>query len=99
MKKNIISIILFVLLVCAGITIYFQHKTITEQHSTINDFRAYYNAVEDLLDTIDNDVNITDTYMCGDVGYNYYQAVIKITDCNRIKTSNYKPINKQCYGE
>ena len=84
---------MFILLVCAGITIYFQHKTITEQHSTINDFRAYYNAVEDLLDTIDNDVNITDTYMCGDVGYNYYQAVIKIADCNRVKTS-YKPINK-----
>lgn len=88
-----------VVLVCAGITIYFQHKTITKQHSTINDFRAYYNAVEDLLDVIDNDVNITDTYMCGDVGYNYYQAVSKITDYNRVKTSNYKPINKQYYGE
>ena len=88
-----------VILVCAGITIYFQHKTITKQYDTINDFRAYYNAVEDLLDTIDKDVNITDTYMCGDVGYNYYQAVIKITDCNRVKPSNYKPINKQYYGE
>lgn len=88
-----------VILVCAGITIYFQHKTITEQHSTINDFRAYYNAVEDLLDIIDDDVNITDTYMCGNVGYNYYKSVIKITDCNRVKTANYKPINKQYYGE
>lgn len=85
---------MWVVLVCAGITIYFQHKTITEQHTTINDFRAYYNAVEDLLDTIDNDVNITDTYMCGDVGYNYYQAVIKITDYNRIKASDYKHIKK-----
>lgn len=66
-----------VILVCAGITIYFQHKTITEQHSTINDFRAYYNAVEDLLDIIDDDVNITDTYMCGDVGYNYYNLLLK----------------------
>ena len=83
-----------VVLVCAGITIYFQHCTINKQRGTINDFRAYYNADGDLLDTIDNDVNITDTYMCGDVGYNYYQAVIKITDCNRVKTSNYKPINK-----
>ena len=88
-----------VILVCSGITIYFQHKTITKQYDTINDFRAYYNAVEDLLDTIDKDVNITDTYMYGDIGYNYYQAVIKITDCNRVKPSNYKPINKQCYGE
>ena len=93
MKKNIILIIMSVILVCAGITIYFQHKTITKQYDTINDFRADQNAVEDLLDTIDKDVNITDTYMCGDVGYNYYQAVIKITDCNRVKTS-YKPINK-----
>ena len=90
---------MLVVLVCAGITIYFQHKTINNQYNTINDFRAYYNAVEDLLDTIDKDVNITDTYMCGDVGYNYYQAVIKITDCNRVKPSNYKPINKQYYGE
>ena len=98
MKKNIILIITLVVLVGDVITIYFQHKTITEQHSTINDFRAYYNAVEDLLDTIDNDVNITDTYMCGDIGYNYYQSVIKITDCNRVK-SNYKTINKQYYGE
>lgn len=90
---------MLVLLVCAGITIYFQYKTINKQHSIINDFRAYYNAVEDLLDVIDNDVNITDTYMCGDVGYNYYKAAIKITDCNRVKPSNYKPINKQYYGE
>lgn len=94
MKKNIILIIMLVVLVCAGITIYFQYKTITEQHSTINDFKAYYNAVEDLLDTIDNDVNITDTYMCGNVGYNYYKSVIKITDCNRVKPSDYKSINK-----
>lgn len=43
-----------VVLVCAGITIYFQHKTITEQH----------------------------------------KSVIKITDCNRVNPSNYKPINK-----
>lgn len=90
---------MLVVLICAGITIYFQHKTITEQHSTINDFRAYYNAVEDLLDAIDNDVNITDTYMCGDIGANYYKSVIKITDCNRFKTFNCKPINKQYYGE
>ena len=90
---------MLVVLVCAGITIYFQHCTINKQRDTINDFRAYYNAVEDLLDTIDDDVNITDTYMCGDVGYNYYQAVIKITDCNRVKTTNYKHINKQYYGE
>ena len=94
MKKNIILITMLVVLVCAGITIYFQHCTINKQRCTINDFRAYYNAVEDLLDTIDKDVNITDTYMCGDVGYNYYQAVIKITDCNRVKAFNYKHINK-----
>ena len=90
---------MWVALVCAGITIYFQHKTITEQHSTINDFRAYYIAAEDLLDTIDADVNITDTYMCGDIGAKYYESVSKITDCNRVKPSNYKPINKHYYGE
>lgn len=94
MKKNIILVPLILTLICSGIIIHFQSKTIKEQKSTINDFRAYYNAVEDLLDTIDNDVNITDTYMCGDVGYNYYQAVIKITDCNRVKPSDYIPRNK-----
>ena len=88
-----------VVLVCAGITIYFQHCTINKQRDTINDFRAYYNAVEDLLDTIDYDLNITDTYMCGDVGYNYYKSVITITDCNRVKPYNHKPINKKYYGE
>lgn len=90
---------MWVALVCAGITIYFQHKTITEQHSTINDFRAYYIAAEDLLESIDADINISDTYMCGDIGANYIFAVSKINDSIRVKASNYKPINKHYYGE
>lgn len=106
MKKNIISIIMCVVLVCAGITIYFQHKTITEQHtiineqrSTINDFKAYYNAAEDLLESIDNDINISDTYMCGDIGADYLYASSKIDDSIRVKPFDYIPKNKQYYGE
>lgn len=97
---------MWVALVCAGITIYFQHKTIVEQHSiinkqhsTINDFQSYYNAAEDLLESIDSDINISDTYMCGDIGANYIFAVSKINDSIRVKTSNYKSINKHYYGE
>lgn len=97
---------MWVTLVCAGITIYFQHKTITEQHSiinkqhsTINDFQSYYNAAEDLLESIDADINISDTYMCGDIGANYIFAVSKINDSIRVKTSNYKSINNHYYGE
>lgn len=97
---------MWVALVCAGITIYFQHKTIIEQHSvinkqhsTINDFKSYYNAAEDLLESIDADINISDTYMCGDIGANYIFAVSKINDSIRVKTSNYKSINKHYYGE
>lgn len=98
---------MWVALVCAGITIYFQHKTITEQHSiinkqysSINDFKSYYNAAEDLLESIDADINISDTYMCGDIGANYFYAVSKINDSIRIKTSDYKPLkHHHYYGE
>lgn len=91
---------MFVVLVCAGITIYFQHKTITEQHSTINDFRAYYNAAEDLLESIDADINISDTYMCGDIGADYLYASSKIDDSIRVKQSDYKPLkHHHYYGE
>jgi hypothetical protein len=106
MKKNIILIIVWIVLVCAGIIIYFQHKTIIEQHSTINeqrntinDFKSYYNATEDLLESIDSDINISDTYMCGDIGADYFYAVSKINDSIRVKTSDYKPINNHYYGE
>ncbi len=98
---------MWVALVCAGITIYFQHKTITEQHiiinkqhNAINDFKSYYNASEDLLESIDADINISDTYMCGDIGANYIFAVSKINDSIRIKTSDYKPLKHyHYYGE
>lgn len=95
-----------VVLVCAGITIYFQHKTINEQHSTINkqdstinDFKAYYNAAEDLIESIDKDIHISNFYMCGDIGANYLYASSKINDSVRVKPSDYKPINKHYYGE
>ena len=91
---------MFVVLVCAGITIYFQHKTITEQHSTINDFRAYYNAAEDLLESIDANINISDTYMYGDIGADYLYASSKIDDSIRVKQSDYKPLkHHHYYGE
>nr|DAQ92244.1 MAG TPA: Protein of unknown function (DUF3139) [Crassvirales sp.] len=97
MKKNIISIIMCLVLVCAGITIYFQHKTITEQHgiinkqrSTINDFKAYYNAAEDLIESIDKDIDIT-FYMCGDIGADYLYSASKIDDSIRVKPSDYLP--------
>lgn len=97
---------MWVVLVCAGITIYFQHKTITEQHSiiteqrsTIKDFKAYYNAAEDLLESIDNDIHISDFYMCGDIGAHYIFASSKIDDSVRVKPSDYIPRNKQYYGE
>lgn len=98
---------MWVALVCAGITIYFQHKTIVEQHSiinkqnsTINDFKSYYNASEDLLESIDSDINISDTYMCGDIGANYIFAVSKINDSIRVKTSDYKSLKyHHYYGE
>lgn len=96
---------MWVVLICAGITIYFQHKTITEQHSiineqrsTINDFKAYYNAAEDLLESINKDIHIS-TYMCGDIGADYLYSVSKIDDSIRVKPSDYKPINPYCYGE
>lgn len=88
---------MWVALVCAGITIYFQHKTINEQHSTINkqdstinDFKAYYNAAEDLLESIDKDVHI-DFYMCGDIGADYLYSASKIDDSIRVKPSDYLP--------
>lgn len=106
LTARIVIAIVFLGLVYAIICVYNQSELVKQQQAEIIKYKAeinnyinYYNAVEDLLDTIDADVNITDTYMCGDIGANYYKSVIKITDCNRVKTSNYKPINKHYYGE
>lgn len=106
MKKNIILVLLILTLICSGIIICFQSKTINEQKSTINEqyntlnnFKAYYNAAEDLLDVINADINISDTYMCGDIGADYLYSVSKIDDSIRVKPSDYITRNKQYYGE
>ena len=104
--KNIFLAIVSIVLVCSVIinvvqykTIKSQNETIKEQCETIDNFKKYYNAAEDLLESIDADINISDTYMCGDIGANYIFAVSKINDSIRVKTSNYKSINKHYYGE
>lgn len=106
MKKNIILTIVSLVLVCSAIinvvqskTINSQHETIKEQCETIDNFKKYYNAAEDLLESIDADINISDTYMCGDIGADYLYSVSKIDDSIRVKPSDYKPINPYCYGE
>ena len=106
MKKNIILAIVSIVLVCSVIinvvqykTIKSQNETIKEQCETIDNFKKYYNAAEDLLESIDADINISDTYMCGDIGADYLYSVSKIDDSIRVKPSDYKPINPYCYGE
>lgn len=95
MKKNIIIFASFAILIFSLLLNCFQYKTITEQEKTIKDFKNYYNAAEDLLNTINDDISIEDTYMCGDVGANYYMAVSKLTDFNKFdgkcsKNNNYE---------
>lgn len=106
MKKNIILTIVALVLVCSAIinvvqykTIKSQNETIKEQCETIDNFKKYYNAAEDLLESIDKDINIADLYMCGDIGVDYLIASSKIDDSVRVKPSDYKPINKHYYGE
>ncbi len=104
--KNIFLAIVSIVLVCSVIinvvqykTIKSQNETIKEQCETIDNFKKYYNAAEDLLESIDKDINIADLYMCGDIPANYIMAVSKINDSVRVKASNNKPVNKQYYGE
>ena len=75
--------------------VYNQRKTIKEQKAEILKYRAdinnyinYYNAAEDLLEVMDADINISATYMCGELGANYYIAYSKINDSIRVKPSN-----------
>lgn len=103
---RIIIAIVFVGMMFAITSVYNQRKTIKEQKAEIVKYKAeinnyinYYNAAEDLLESIDSDINISDTYMCGNIGADYLYAVSKINDSVRVKSSDYKPINRRYYGE
>lgn len=86
MKKNIILAIVSIVLVCSVIinvvqykTIKSQHETIREQCETIDDYKYYYNAAEDLLTSIQDSSGIgrvgpTGINMCGDIPANYIAA-------------------------
>lgn len=112
MKKDIlmariVTTIVFLGLVFATTCVYNQSKLVKEQKAEILKYKAeinnyinYYNAAEDLLESIDSDINISDTYMCGDIGADYLYAVSKINDSIRIKSSDYKPLkHHHYYGE
>lgn len=101
----IVIAIVFLGLVYAIICVYNQSKLVKQQQAEIIKYKAeinnyinYYNAAEDLLESIDKDIDIT-SYMYGDIGADYLYSASKINDSIRVKTSNYKPINKQYYGE
>ena len=101
----IVIAIVFLGLVYAIICVYNQSKLVKQQaeiikyKAEINNYIDYYNAAEDLLESIDNDIHILDTYMCGDIGADYLYASSKINDSIRVKPSDYIPKNKQYYEE
>lgn len=95
MKKNIILITTIIALIFSAIVNVFQYKTIIEERKTIieerktiNNYKNYYNAAEDLLNSINNDIKIEDTYMCGEIGANYYIAVSKLTCFKKVGHKN-----------
>lgn len=64
-------------------TIKSQHETIKEQCETIDDYKYYYNAAEDLLTSIQDSNGIgrvgpTGINMCGDIPANYIAARWKL---------------------
>lgn len=107
LTARIVTTIVFIALIFVTTCVYNQRKTIKEQKveilkykAKINNYINYYNAAEDLLESIDADINISDTYMCGDIGADYFYAVSKINDSIRIKASDYKPLkHHHYYGE
>ena len=84
--KNIFLVIVSIVFVCSVIinvvqykTIKSQHETIREQCETIDDYKYYYNAAEDLLTSIQDSSGIgrvgpTGINMCGDIPANYIAA-------------------------
>lgn len=94
--KNIFLAIVSIVLVCSAIinvvqykTIKSQHETIKEQCETIDDYKDYYNAAEDLLESIDADMHISDTHMCGDIPANYIAAR------GKLNSKDFKVVNVQ----
>ena len=95
MKKDILIAITLFAMVVSVCCVYIQYRTIRRQKAelvkykaVINDYVNYYNATEDLLEVMDADINISATYMCGELGANYYIAYSKINDSVRAKPSN-----------
>lgn len=99
MKKNIILAIVSIVLVCSVIinvvqykTIKSQHETIREQCETIDDYKYYYNAAEDLLNSIENGIGYLGggINMCGDIPANYIAACAKLNSKD-VKVTKVQP--------
>ncbi len=77
-SKNIINILLIVVIsitFCSNIILYHNYIKVNK---CLNTYHQYEKATEALLDDIDKDISLEDTYLCGDVGDNYYNAIIQL---------------------
>lgn len=91
-NKNIAIAALSVItavVVCSDIMMYRSYtkteKCLEEYHQRLKAYQQYYGATEALLDDIDKDVSLEDTYLCGDVGSNYHEALLKLDSICSLK--------------
>lgn len=91
-NKNIAIAALSVItavVVCSDIMMYRSYtkteKCLEEYRQRLKAYRQYYGATEALLDDIDKDVSLEDTYLCGDVGSNYHEALLKLDSICSLK--------------
>ena len=79
-RKTIIALIIIIgVVLCSDIVMYYCYSK-TSKH--LKAYRQYKEATEALLDDISKDISLEDTYLCGDAGCNYYNAVIKLDSLN-----------------
>lgn len=95
-NKNIIIaslIIIIGVVVCSNIMMYYSYTKVNRclkeyrlnTTAKLNAYHHYKDATEALLDNIDKDVSLEDTYLCGDVGSDYYDAVLQLDSLYTLK--------------
>lgn len=91
-NKNIAIIALSIIVavvVCSDIMMYRSYtkteKCLEEYRQSLKAYRQYHDATEALLDDIGKDVSLEDTYLCGDVGSNYHNALLKLDSICSLK--------------
>lgn len=82
-SKNIITAVLVLVIGTIACSDFIMYRCYKSTIKRLEVYEQYQDATEALLDDISKDISLEDTYLCGDIGSNYYNAVVRLDSLNR----------------